>query len=163
MCADTGQIVVNALNSNDVSDEEAMVAMMMTLEGIKIGNVLGNGAYDILDCREVVYDMGGKSIIPPKKNAREQKRTQIAALEERDKAIQWIQELGKEGRVKWKQEVGYHQRSLVETHMFRHKTILGDRLMAQKKAIQATELTIKCDVLNRMTELGMPDSYKVAI
>lgn len=163
MCADTGQVVVSAISSNDVSDDEAMVEMMLALEGIKIGNVFGDGAYDTVDCREIIHDLGGKPIIPPDKNAKEQKRARIPALEERDKAIRRIQELGEEGRAKWKQEVGYHERSLVETHMFRHKTILGDRLMARKKTTQATELAIKCDVLNRMTELGMPDSYKVAI
>jgi hypothetical protein len=163
MCADTGQVIVSAISSNDVSDDEAMVAMMLTLEGVKIGNVLGDGAYDTVDCREVVHDLGGKPIIPPDKNAKEQKRARIPALAERDKAIRRIQELGEEGRAKWKQEVGYHERSLIETHMFRHKTILGDRLMARKKTTQATELAVKCDVLNRMTELGMPDSYKVAI
>jgi hypothetical protein len=163
MCADTGQVVVSATSSNDVSDDEAMVAMMMALEGVKIGNVLGDGAYDTVDCREVVHDLGGRPIIPPDKNAKEQKQIRIPALKERDKAIRRIQELGEEGRAKWKQEVGYHQRSLIETHMFRHKTILGDRLTARKKTTQAAELAIKCDVLNRMTELGMPDSYKIAV
>ena len=84
------------------------------------------------------------------------------ALQERDDAIRRIKELGEDGRAKWKRESGYHQRSLVETHMFRHKTILGDRLTARKKTTQATEVAIKCDILNRMTELGMPDSHKVA-
>ena len=46
--------------------------------------------------------------------------------------------------------------------MFRYKTILGERLAARKQWTQATEVAIKLDVLNRMTELGMPKSYKVA-
>jgi len=67
-----------------------------------------------------------------------------------------------EGRSLWKQEIGYHRRSQVETFMFRYKTILGERLAARKQWTQATEVAIKLDVLNRMTELGMPKSYKVA-
>jgi hypothetical protein len=51
----------------------------------------------------------------------------------------------------------------VETAIFRYKTVLGDRLAARKEWTQATEVAIKLEALNRMTELGMPKSYKVAI
>ena len=69
-------------------------------------------------------------------------------------------ELGAEGRVQWKKEIGYHRRSLVETFMFRYKTIVGDRLSAKKWQTQVAEVKIKLVVINRMTELGMPESYK---
>ena len=82
-------------------------------------------------------------------------------LTERDRAIRRIEELGPEGKAEWKKEIGYHRRSRVETLMFRYKTILGDRLATRRKWSQATEVAIKLDVLNRMTELGMPKSYKV--
>jgi hypothetical protein len=163
MCVDTGQVVVIAITSNDVSDDEAMFAMMAGLGGVKIGNVFGDGAYDTTDCRQFIYDSGGRQVIPPKRTAKQQRKNTLPALKERDNAIQRIKDLGEDGRAKWKQEIGYHQRSLVETHMFRHKTILGDRLSARKEATQTTEVAIKCDILNRMTELGMPDSYKVAV
>ena len=44
--------------------------------------------------------------------------------------------------------------------MFRYKTIVGDRLSARKWQTQVAEVKIKLDVINRMTELGMPESYK---
>lgn len=163
MCVDTGQVVVSAITSNDVSDDEAMPVMMAALDGVKIGNVFGDGAYDTTDCRQFIHDIGGKQVIPPKRTAKQQRKNPLPALKERDDAIQRIKELGEEGRAKWKKEIGYHQRSLAETHMFRHKTILGDRLTARKRTTQATEVAIKCNILNRMTELGMPDSYKVAV
>jgi len=161
MCADSGQVVISAMSSNSVSDEEAMIHMMGALEGIELGDVLGDGAYDTIDCREAIHDYGGRQIIPPDKNARLQKRETLPALDERDKAIRRIEELGDEGRAHWKKEIGYHRRSRVETAMFRYKTILGDRLTARSKWTQATEVAVKWDVLNRMTELGMPKSYKV--
>lgn len=163
MCADSGQVVVSGMTSNNVSDDEAMICMMGLLEGTSLGDVLGDGAYDTVDCREAIYDLGGRQIIPPDKNARLQKRAPLLSLKERDNAIRRIQELGEEGRAHWKQEVGYHRRSRVETLMFRYKTILGDRLTARREWTQATEISIKLDVLNRMTELGMPNSYKVAV
>jgi hypothetical protein len=161
MCVDSGQVVVSAMTSNNVSDDEAMIHMMGPLEGLPLGDVLGDGAYDTADCREAVYDLGGNAVIPPDKNAQAQKRRQVPALNERDKAIRRIQELGDEGRSLWKKEVGYHRRSRVETLMFRYKTILGERLTARREWTQATEVSIKLDVLNRMIELGMPQSYKV--
>lgn len=162
MCADSGQVVVCAMTSNNVSDEEAMIHMMEALDGIPIGDVLGDGAYDTIDCREVIYDRGGKQIIPPDKNAKLQKGKPFPSLKERDEAIRRIQELGENGRALWKQEIGYHRRSRVETCMFRHKTLTGDRLTARREWTQATEVAIRLDILNRMTELGMPKSYKVA-
>ena len=161
MCVDSGQVVVSAMTSNNVNDDEAMIHMMGALEGVRLGDVLGDGAYDTVDCREAVYDLGGRAVIPPDKNATEQKRGRIPALKERDEAIRRIQELGDEGRSLWKKEVGYHRRSRVETLMFRYKTILGERLTARRRWTQATEVSIKLDALNRMTELGMPQSYKV--
>lgn len=162
MCANTRQIIVSATTSNDVSDDVAMLDMMTALDDAKLGDVLGDGAYDTTDCRQFIHDIGGRQVIPPKRTARKQKKSFIPALKERDHAIQRIKELGDEGRSEWKKEVRYHRRSVIETHMFRHKTILGDRLSSRKGSTQATEIAIKCDVLNRMTELGMPDSYKVA-
>jgi hypothetical protein len=163
MCADSGQVVVSAMTSNSVSDDEAMIHMMEAIDDVPLGDVLGDGAYDTLDCREAVHDRGGRQIIPPDKNAKMQKRNKIPALQARDLAIQRIEELGEEGRATWKKESGYHRRSRVETLMFRYKTILGDRLSARKASNQATEVSIKLDVLNRMTELGRPKSYKVAV
>jgi len=90
-----------------------------------------------------------------------QKKHPLPALLERDQAIRKIQELGDEGRALWKREIGYHRRSRVETFMFRYKAILGDRLAARKRWTQATEVAIKLDVLNRMTELGMPKSHRM--
>jgi hypothetical protein len=161
MCVDSGQVVVSAMTSNNVNDDEAMIHMMGALEGVPLGDVLGDGAYDTVDCREVIHDLGGRQVIPPDKNAKEQRRGLIPALKERDEAIRRIQELGSEGRSLWKKEVGYHRRSRVETFMFRYKTVLGERLTTRREWTQSTEVLIKLDALNRMTELGMPQSYKV--
>ncbi|HEX9374509.1 MAG TPA: hypothetical protein VF897_26070 [Roseiflexaceae bacterium] len=42
------------------------------------------------------------------------------------------------------------------------KTIFGGHLSSRTKEGQKTEGAIRCAALNRMTHLGMPDSYKVA-
>ncbi|MBE9079071.1 IS5 family transposase, partial [Romeria aff. gracilis LEGE 07310] len=65
-------------------------------------------------------------------------------------------------RSAWKEEVNYHRRSLSETGMYRLKTVFTGEVCARKIAAQTTELMIECKALNRMTQLGMPDSYRVA-
>ena len=45
--------------------------------------------------------------------------------------------------------------------MFRLKTIFTGEVCARKLETQTTELMIECKALNRMTQLGMPDSYRV--
>jgi len=46
--------------------------------------------------------------------------------------------------------------------MFRFKQIFTDKLQSRKQDNQFQEMIIKCAALNRMTHLGMPNSYKVA-
>jgi hypothetical protein len=50
---------------------------------------------------------------------------------------------------------------LVETAMYRYKTIVGRRLHARTLPNQRTEAKIGCNVLNRMTGLGMPASARI--
>ena len=101
MCAESGQAVVSALSSNDVSDDHAMLHMLDALDGTPLGDVLGDGAYDTTECRESIYDYGGRAVIPPDKGAVVQKRSKIPALESRDQAILRIAALGEEGRKLW--------------------------------------------------------------
>ena len=65
------------------------------------------------------------------------------------------------GRRRWKKEVGYHRQARVENAFFRYKSILGDRLRSRTRAAQAVESVRACNVLNRMTELGRPESCAI--
>lgn len=77
---------------------------------------------------------------------------------ERDEHVRRLRRIG---RRRWKEEVGYHRRSLVETAVFRCKQLFGDHLRGRLPATQTTEVRIRAAALNRMTHLGMPDSYAV--
>ena len=65
-----------------------------------------------------------------------------------------------EGRKQWKKGFGYHKRSLVETGFFRIKTLFGSKLKCRKFINQANEAVARCITLNKMTGLGMPQSYQ---
>ncbi len=77
----------------------------------------------------------------------------------RDENLRRIRQIGRKG---WKEESGYHRRSLVETAMFRVKTIFGGSVASRRPAQQATEVGIRCRALNVMTHQGMPRSEPVA-
>lgn len=75
---------------------------------------------------------------------------------DRDEHVRAIRHVGRRG---WKQAVGYHRRSLAETAVFRCKQLFGDHLSARTAAGQTTEVRVRLAALNRMTHLGMPNSY----
>jgi hypothetical protein len=49
---------------------------------------------------------------------------------------------------------------LVETAVYRYKAVIGRRLRARALRNQQTEAKLRCNVLNRMTMLGMPVSVR---
>jgi hypothetical protein len=72
-----------------------------------------------------------------------------------------VQTIAKHGRTSWLLSSGYSRRSLVETAMYRYKTIVGRRLHAWTLLNQRTEAKIGCYVLNQMTSLGIPISVRI--
>ncbi len=93
-------------------------------------------------------------MVPPVENTKA-KRPRCAA---RDRTIRRVHDVG---RRQWKKEVGYHRQARAENAFFRFKTIIGDRLRARTSQTQMAEARIACNMLNRMTELGRPESYPI--
>ena len=65
------------------------------------------------------------------------------------------------GRRQWKKALGYHRQGRVENALFRYKSIIGDGLRARGPAGQGSEAVLGCEILNRMTALGRPVSYRL--
>ena len=49
----------------------------------------------------------------------------------------------------------------VENVFFRYKSIIGDGLRARSSAGQGSEVVLGCEILNRMTAIGRPVSYRI--
>ncbi len=81
-----------------------------------------------------------------------------AALRERNRNIRSIRRLG---RREWHKRSGYSKRSMVENAICRYKTIIGRAMRSRTLAGQRVEVQLACRILNTMTLLGMPDSYRV--
>jgi len=158
---ENGEIQAVLLTENSVSDDATVKELLEQIEQELLA-CAADGAYD----KRKVYDAlnehspGVEILIPPRKNARIwQHGNSKAERLKRDENLRYIR---KHGRQQWKKDSEYHMRSLVETAMFRLKTIFGDELSARQLETQTTQALIRCLALNRMTHLGMPQSYPVA-
>ena len=156
-----GEIQAVLLTENSISDDEAVERLLEQIEQT-IVDFAADGAYD----KRKVYDrLNAHSpdvniLIPPRKNAHIWKHGNSKA--ERLKRDENLRCIRKHGRKDWKKDAGYHVRSLAETTLFRLKTIFGDELSARLLETQTTQALVRCAALNKMTHLGMPQSYKVA-
>jgi hypothetical protein len=93
-------------------------------------------------------------VIPPQHNAKIKQHGNCTADPlARDEAVRGIRQ---RGRRSWKREIGYHRRSLAETTMYRLKQIFGDHLKNRAFPNQQTESRLRCKILNRFTQLGLP-------
>ena len=102
-----------------------------------------------------------RAAIPPRKGAKIWRHGNTK--DERLIRDENLRSVRKKGKAKWKRASHYHRRSLAETGVFRFKTIFSDKLQSGKQENQFQEMIIKSSCLNRITHLGMPDSYKVEV
>ncbi len=159
--ADSGEIVASDLTARRTHDCTQVPALLEQIAD-PIASVLADGAYDSKAVYEAAHERGGgravRVLIPPGRNAQLSPQPS-AALQERNHNIRSIRELG---RREWHTHSGYSKRSLVENTVFRYKTIIGRSMRSRTLAGQRVEARLACTILNTMTFLGMPDSYRVA-
>jgi hypothetical protein len=158
---DNGEILAVVLTGNNISDDAVVKEMLTQIEQALLA-CAADGAYDK---RKVYEALNAHSpevdiLIPPRKNAHIWRHAN--SKEERLKRDENLRYIRQHGRQQWKDNSGYHIRSLAETFMFRLKTIFGDNLSARLLETQMTQARIRCAALNKMTHLGMPESYLVA-
>jgi hypothetical protein len=64
------------------------------------------------------------------------------------------------GRIGWQKATGYNRRALAAVS--RYKRVIGDALRSRTDGRQATEVAIAVRALDRILELGCPDSVRIA-
>ncbi len=150
-----------AASENSVSDCAMFPEILRAVaEEEEIEQISADGSYDRRKVYEAVNQRAIKrAAIPPRRGAKIWQHGNSS--KERLIRDENLRVVRKKGRAKWKREANYHRRSLAETGVFRFKTIFTDKLQSRNQENQFQEMIIKCAALNRMTHLGMPDSYKV--
>ena len=149
----THLIVAETSTGNDSHDASQVKPLMEQVPG-EVRAFYADGAYDHWDVRDYLKSEKISQVIPPRKNAKiKQHGNSSAEPLERDECLRQIR---RDGRKAWKESIGYHRRSLGETAMSRLKGAFGERLKNRTKPNQATEVTLRCKLLNRFVALGMP-------
>ena len=150
-----GVIVAQALTDSAVDDASTGIDLIETIAS-SARTVTADAAYDTLAFYETANTRGTTVVVPPAKTATLSRRNPRSSA--RDGTIRRISKMG---RRRWKKEVGYHRQARVENAFFRYTLILGDRLRRRTRAAQAVDSVRACHVLNRMTELGRPESCAI--
>ncbi len=96
--------------------------------------------------------------MPPRSSAVPSETAETAPTQ-RDRHLQAIAETGRMG---WQKASGYNIRARAEAAIGRFKQVIGDGLRARTDQRRATEVDVAVHALNRMLELGRPESVRIA-
>jgi hypothetical protein len=155
----SGRIVAAILTDRDV-DDASQVGPLLDQIAEPVELFLGDGGYDrtgvytTLDERHPVAVI----VVPPRVDA------VLSATADTDPTQRdgHIQAIADKGRMAWQRDSGYNQRAGVEGQFARWKQVIGDGLRFHSDEARATEVAIAAQVLNRMLDLGSPNSVRVA-
>lgn len=142
------EIIAVEVTESSIGDSQVLPCLVeRSPKSVK--KVLADGAYNARSCRKYLHRRDIEGLIPPPLNACLSANPEC---EERNDALRFITGLGgdKAAKAIWKKLVGFHKRSLVETAFSSLKRLFGDRLSSLKMVNQATEVYVRCFVLNRM-------------
>lgn len=150
-----GVIVAHMLTEATVDDATTGIGLIKALD-VDLARVTADAAYDTFAFYETATARGATVVVPPDKTARVSRRRPRSRA--RDRTIKNVKKIG---RRRWKTEAGYHRQARVENAFFRYKSIIGGGLRARSPGGRVTEAVIGCSVLNQLTSLGRPESYRI--
>ena len=90
------QVLASSITEKEVLDRRAVPELLDQVEG-RVGQVLGDGAYDYAVCYEAINERGARAIIPPKARARLWGKPHAKS---RDENVKVMRRVGLEG---WKE------------------------------------------------------------
>jgi len=157
--AKTGMIVASTLTSKEVDDAAELGPLLDQIDE-PLAAVIADGAYDQDRVYDAVaeYSPEAAVVVPPRSTAVLSPSAETDPTQ-RDRHIQAIAE---QGRMGWQRTSGYNARAGAEGAMSRYKRIIGDTLRSHTRLTQEVETRIAVTVLNRMLDLGRPDSVRAA-
>jgi Transposase DDE domain len=153
---DQGQIIASTVTGSNEQDPSQVPELLTQIEGA-IAYFVGDGIYDQGPVYSAVetHSPGVRVIIPPRKDA-VVSRQMATSPTQRDCHLLDIQ---RDGRFAWKRASGYYAQSHAENAFSRYKRTFGGGLRAKRDASQQQEASLACALLNRLRELGRPQSY----
>jgi hypothetical protein len=149
-------IVGSSLTDRFVNDSQEVDGLLEQING-PIDHFTADGAYDENEVYEKAreHSPAVAVVIPPDRNA-------VYSDKNNEQRNLNILEIMLFGRMMWQHLRKYGKRNYSELAIQRYKRIFGNTLQAREFVRQKQESIIGCGVLNKMTSLGMPASYRVA-
>ena len=157
IAVDTKHIIHSSeLTDRFVSDNKVVKPLVKQIEN-SVDQVTADGAYDKNPVYEILSECFNTAdiVIPPDNGAVYNKNNHA----QRNRSLQQIKTFG---RMVWQRIKNYGRRNYSELGIQRYKNVLGNKLHARELSRQKNESTIGCGILNKMTGLGMPVSYRCA-
>jgi hypothetical protein len=157
--ARTGRIVAATLTDRG-EDDASQVGPLLDQVADPVASVTADGAYD----QDGVYaDVAERHpeaevVVPPRATAVPSATAETAPTQ-RDRHLQLIAE---KGRMGWQKATGYNARARAEAAISRYKRVIGDGLHSRTDRRRVTEVNVGVHALNRMLELGRPESVRIA-
>ncbi len=141
----------------------AEVPVLLEQIEVPIDTILADGAYDQIITYKAMEDhqsrhgngLGIKAAIPPNLGFRAKKPDDSMLRNDNIRILE-------QGRHYWQKETNYGRRARVENIMYRYKIIIGNKLKSRSIANQKIESKLAVNIINSMTNLGMPCSKKIA-
>jgi hypothetical protein len=157
--ADTGRIAAVALTGNETDDGSQVGPLLDQVTG-PVASFTADGAYDRDDVHRAVAERHPEAavVVPPRSSAVPSEATETEPTQ-RDRHLRSIAE---HGRMGWQKASGYNHRALAEAAISRYKRVIGDALRSRTDRRRTTEVAIAAHALNRMLELGRPESVRIA-
>jgi Transposase DDE domain len=154
----TKEIVAVELTGSRVHDSQPLPALLAQIPD-PIDQVSGDGAYETRACYDAVLERGATPVFVPRRTAQLATATDPAGWRATRNGI--LQQIAVHGRSTWRRLSGYTRQSIAEHARFRFKRLFGGQLWARGLRTQRVAAMVKCATLNRMTQLGMPETVRM--
>ncbi len=147
-------IQAGLLTDRFTSDDSAIADLAEQIDG-EVSQITADGAYDKNPVYETLSKHFGDTeiIIPPDSDA-------IYHVKNHSQRNRNLQEIKTFGRMNWQRARNYGKRNYSELAIQRYKRILGNKLHAREFSREKNEAMLGYGILNKMTNLGMPASYR---
>ena len=146
----TGRILAATLTDHGVDDGSQVGALLDQVEE-PLAAFVADGAYDQTGVAAAV-------VVPPRSMA----VPSVNAATDPTQRDQHLQYIAEHGRLAWQKAFRYTVRALVAAFFSRWKRVIGYGLWFQTEDRRNAEIAIAVRTLNRMLDLGHPDSIRVA-
>ena len=151
LVGDNGKIIANSTTDHN-KDDRSQIKLL--LKNVKTKEVLADRGYDGDKIYQTIRAKGIKPTIRPPNNVASEK-----AKTERQKSAAYQQTKGYHA---WRNKNKYGRRELVENTFFRFKNSFGSKFLSREEDNMKNEMIIKCQLLNKMFEIGKPISMRIS-